>query len=93
MSDLSVEKIITATKEDLRAFGKSSVEDMADAARHAAYQIESVERRRLLEGWTTSPNVDAMQYVVRLDDLSNFLDAVLTRPHEVARRLNSMARR
>jgi uncharacterized protein HemX len=83
LSDRTVETTISAVKEDLRAFGKSSVADMADAA----------QRARMLAGFTERPDVDMMQYVVRLDDLSNFLDAVQTRPHEVARRLNSMGRK
>ena len=93
MSDAVVETVISTVKDDIKAFGKASVADMADAARYAAYYFEAQQRTRMLAGYIETPDVDVMQYVVRLDELSSFLDAVQTRPHEVARRLNSMGRR
>jgi hypothetical protein len=93
MTDAEAEKIISAAKEACLDLGKPTVEDMLDAARYSAHHFEGQQRVRMLADFITRPDDAVMMQVVRMDSLGLFLEAVQSRPHEVARRLNAQSRR
>lgn len=92
MTHDDADKVISAAKEECMAFGKPTVEQMLDAARHSAHHFECAQTLRLIRDLTRWPDMCAMQHVVNLDSLGQFLDAVQMRPQEVARRLNAQRR-
>lgn len=92
MTESEAEKLLSAAKQECLVFGKPDLEQMVDAVRYSAHHFECFQRRQLVFDARHHPDMCVMQHIVNLDTLGNFLDAVIHRPQEVARRLNNQRR-
>lgn len=92
MTETEAEKLLSAAKQECLVFGKPDLDQMLDAVQHSAHWFECEQRRHLVFDFRRHPDMCVMQHVVNLDTLGNFLDAVIHRPQEVARRLNNQRR-
>lgn len=91
LDDETAQRLVSDARS-CRSKPKPTIVDMRDTVNAIAHQIESTERALLRARLRSAPSADRMRSVAILDALGSFLDAVISRPGEVARRLNAQQR-